>query len=94
VPSEARKRGSGGGSPRKYDDLLAGPSDLLDKLIDLLRSGDQAVPVNSEPSEARKRGFGGGSPRKYDGRKRRGMKEEVPGYEEYYDELQTANCCN
>jgi hypothetical protein len=28
VPSEARKRGSGGGSPRKYDDLLTGPSDL------------------------------------------------------------------
>jgi hypothetical protein len=28
-PSQARKRGSGGGSPRKYDDLLAtGPSDL------------------------------------------------------------------
>jgi hypothetical protein len=25
VPSEARKRGSGGGSPRKYDDLLTGP---------------------------------------------------------------------
>ena len=24
-PSEARKRGSGGGSPRKYDDLLTGP---------------------------------------------------------------------
>jgi hypothetical protein len=28
VPSEARKRESGGGSPRKYDDLLTGPSDL------------------------------------------------------------------
>jgi hypothetical protein len=28
APSEARKRGSGGGSPRKYDDLLTGPSDL------------------------------------------------------------------
>jgi hypothetical protein len=26
APSEARKRGSGGGSPRKYDDLLTGPS--------------------------------------------------------------------
>jgi hypothetical protein len=29
-PSEARKRGSGGGSPRKCDDLLTGPSDLDD----------------------------------------------------------------
>jgi len=28
TPSEARKRGSGGGSPRKYHDLLAGASDL------------------------------------------------------------------
>jgi hypothetical protein len=28
APSEARKRGSGGESPRKYDDLLTGPSDL------------------------------------------------------------------
>ena len=28
APSEARKRGSGGGSPRKHDDLLSGPSDL------------------------------------------------------------------
>jgi hypothetical protein len=28
APSEARKRGSGGGSRRKYDNLPAGPSDL------------------------------------------------------------------
>jgi hypothetical protein len=28
APSEARKRGSGGGSPRKHDDVLTGPSDL------------------------------------------------------------------
>jgi hypothetical protein len=27
APSEARKRGSGGGSPRKYDDLLTGSSE-------------------------------------------------------------------
>jgi hypothetical protein len=27
-PSEARKRGSGGGSPRKYDNLPTGRSDL------------------------------------------------------------------
>jgi hypothetical protein len=27
-PSEARKRGSGGGSPRKYDDLLTGTDPL------------------------------------------------------------------
>jgi hypothetical protein len=26
APSEARKQGSGGGSPRKYDDLLKGPT--------------------------------------------------------------------
>jgi hypothetical protein len=29
VPSEARKRGSGGGSPRKYDDLLTSDLDVL-----------------------------------------------------------------
>ena len=29
APSEARKRGSGGGSPRKYDDLLTGPPMLV-----------------------------------------------------------------
>jgi hypothetical protein len=29
APSEARKRGSGEGPPRKSDDLLTGPSDLL-----------------------------------------------------------------
>jgi hypothetical protein len=28
APSEVRKRGSGVGSPRSYDDLLTGPSDL------------------------------------------------------------------
>jgi hypothetical protein len=28
APSEARKRGSGGGSPRKHDELPRGPSDL------------------------------------------------------------------
>jgi hypothetical protein len=28
APSEATKRGSGGGSPRKYDDLLTALSDL------------------------------------------------------------------
>ena len=31
APSEARKRGSGGGSPRKYDDLFTGASDLLER---------------------------------------------------------------
>jgi hypothetical protein len=31
APSEARKRGSGGGSPRKYDDFLTGPSELQGK---------------------------------------------------------------
>jgi hypothetical protein len=30
APSEARKRGSGGGSPRKSDDRPAGPLDLSD----------------------------------------------------------------
>jgi hypothetical protein len=27
-PSEGRKRGSGGGSPKKHDDVLTGPSEL------------------------------------------------------------------
>ena len=61
VPSEARKRGSGGGSPRKYDDLLTGPLDLDAQSRQLCScTGDSA------PSEARQRGSGGGSPRKYD----------------------------
>jgi hypothetical protein len=61
APSEARKRGSGGGSPRKYNDLLTGPSDL-DAQPRHLRS----CTSDSAPSKARKRGSGGGSPRKYD----------------------------
>jgi hypothetical protein len=32
VPSEARKRGSGGGSLRKRDDLLTGASDLRSEM--------------------------------------------------------------
>jgi hypothetical protein len=35
APSEARKRGSGGGSPRKHDDLLTGPSDLVKAVKEL-----------------------------------------------------------
>jgi hypothetical protein len=34
APSEARKRGSGGGSPRKYDDLLTGPSLGMPSLVE------------------------------------------------------------
>jgi hypothetical protein len=33
APSEARKRGSGGGYPRKHDDLLMGLSDLAAKAV-------------------------------------------------------------
>jgi hypothetical protein len=41
APSEARKRGSGGGSPRKYDDLLQvrrneGSSDPISRLSELI----------------------------------------------------------
>ena len=39
--SEARKRGSGGGSPRKYDDLLTGPSDLV-----FIQNSDGALPIS------------------------------------------------
>jgi hypothetical protein len=66
TPSEARKRGSGGGSPRKSDDPAPGPSDLSKHQIDHLHSSDQSSTSDSTPSEARKRGSGGGSPRKSD----------------------------
>ena len=39
APSEARKRGSGGGSPRKLDDLLTGPSDLKVPAVGNVRWG-------------------------------------------------------
>jgi hypothetical protein len=61
APSEARKRGSGGGSPRKYDDILTGPCDLEVQSRQLWSCAS-----DSAPSEARKRGSGGGSPKKYD----------------------------
>ena len=48
--------GLGGGSPRKLDDLLTGPSDL-----DAQRGGEGALPVT-----ARQRGSGGGTPMKYE----------------------------
>jgi hypothetical protein len=61
-PSEARKRGSGGGSPRKHDDLLTGRSDL-----DAQWGSEGALPVTARPSEGRKRVLsGGGSPRRHD----------------------------
>jgi hypothetical protein len=34
TPSEARKRRSGGGSPRKYDDLLTCPKGVMGVAID------------------------------------------------------------
>jgi hypothetical protein len=55
MPSEARKRGPGGGFPRKYADLSYRSEGQL-----WSRTSDSA------PSEARKRGSGGKSPRKYD----------------------------
>jgi hypothetical protein len=57
APSEARKRGSGGESPRMHDDLLTALSEL-DAQPRHLRScaGD------STPSEARKRGLFGEDP--------------------------------
>jgi hypothetical protein len=61
APSEARKRGSGGGSPRKYDDILTRSPGCAVQSRQLWSCTN-----NSAPSEARKRGSGGGSPRKYD----------------------------
>jgi hypothetical protein len=61
APSEARIRGSEGGTPRKHDDLLTGASDLNVQSRQLWSCTSDSV-----PSEARKRGSGGGSPRKYD----------------------------
>ena len=58
---EARKRGSGGGSPRKYDNLPTGPSEQ-----DVQSRQLWSCASSSAPSEARKRGSGGGSPRKLD----------------------------
>ena len=58
APSEARKRGSGGESPRKIDDWFS-----LRPSVTRLASPTS----DSTPSEARKRGSGGGSPRKIDG---------------------------
>jgi hypothetical protein len=61
APSEARKRGSGGGSPRKHDDLLTGRL-----YLDVLSRRLWSCTSDSAPSEARKRGSGGGSPKKHD----------------------------
>ena len=47
VPSEARKRGSGGGSPRKYDNILTGPSDLgVQSVMELYRAACRAKREN------------------------------------------------
>jgi hypothetical protein len=57
VPSEARKRGSGGGSPRKCDDLLTGLSGLSTLSVRLTQFDWQRVHgVNS----ATYRDLGGG----------------------------------
>jgi hypothetical protein len=58
--SEARKRGSGGGSPRKHDEVLTGASDLGVQPRQLVNG---AVLVTAR--RATKRGSGGGSPRKH-----------------------------
>jgi hypothetical protein len=67
APSEARKRGSGGGSPRKSDDPQAGPSDLSRKhQINQLHSSEGALYPRQRAERSEKRGSGGGSPRKSD----------------------------
>jgi hypothetical protein len=63
VPSEARKRGSGGGFPRKYDDLLTGPSDLdvhTRQICDVLAwlSSDLALPVTARRAKRKNGGLG------------------------------------
>jgi hypothetical protein len=58
APSEARKRGSGGGSPRKYDDLLTGRSDLAIRVKTVM----EPYQSDSGPSEVRKRGLGENPP--------------------------------
>ena len=55
----SEKTGVWGRIPRKHDDFLTGPSDLVKAVKELYQR-------DSAPSEARKRGSGGGSPRKHD----------------------------
>jgi hypothetical protein len=52
-PSEARKRGSGGGSPRKYNDLITGRSDL-----DVGQGSYGAVPVRASRANRENGGLG------------------------------------
>jgi hypothetical protein len=54
APSEARKRGSGGGSPRKYDDLLTG-SFGPGRSVKVVMEPGQVAPL--EPSLVPKVGF-------------------------------------
>ena len=57
APSEARKRGSGGGSPRKYDDLLTGPSEL-----DAQSAHEGGLPVTARRAKRENGGRGGDAP--------------------------------
>jgi hypothetical protein len=50
APSEARNRGSGGGSPRKYRDLLTGPSDLDVRALSLVKH--PSLPCKSHQLDA------------------------------------------
>jgi hypothetical protein len=51
APSEARKRGSGGGSPRKHDDLLTGRSDLDAQSSGAPVSGGERVRAGKKSSD-------------------------------------------
>jgi hypothetical protein len=53
APSEARKQGSGGGSPRKYDDLVTGPSTWM-----LSQSTYGAVPPTTRRAKRENGGLG------------------------------------
>ena len=61
APSEARKRGSGGGSPQ---DVRSSTNRSLD--LDVQSRQLWSSASDNGPSGARKRGSGGGYPRKYD----------------------------
>jgi N6-adenosine-specific RNA methylase IME4 len=48
-------------SPRKYDDMLTGPSDLV-----FIQNSDEALPMAQRAERSEKTGVWGGSPRKFD----------------------------
>jgi hypothetical protein len=63
LPTTARRAkrengGLGGGSPRKSDNLLAGPSDLSKHQKDQLRSRDGALPTTAHRAKRENGGLG------------------------------------